>query len=37
MTLAGIAERLRMAAPGHVACLLYPRQEGEVEGENKLF
>ncbi len=36
-TLAGIAERLRMAAPGHVVCLLYRGQEAEVESENKLF
>jgi hypothetical protein len=39
MTLAWIAERLRMGAPGHVACLLYRKHdEHEQAGsENKLF
>ncbi len=37
MTLARIAERLHMGAPGHVACLLY-RNDPEAGGsENKLF
>lgn len=37
MTLAWIAERLHMGAPGHVACLLH-RHHKEVDGsENKLF
>jgi hypothetical protein len=36
MTLAWIAERLRMGAPGHVACLLYRSKDGEGS-ENKLF
>ncbi len=37
MTLAWIAGRLRMEAPGHLACLLYRRQEGEIESQDKLF
>lgn len=37
MTLAWIAQRLRMGSPGHVACLLYRREENEDATENKLF
>jgi len=37
MTLAWIAERLRMGAPGHVACLLYRKHDEVTGSENKLF
>lgn len=36
MTLTGIAERLQMGAPGHVACLLYRSDEDAEGNENKL-
>jgi hypothetical protein len=35
MTLAWIAERLRMGAPGHLAYLLYRKAEQENSSENK--
>ena len=37
MTLAWIAERLRMGAGSHVACLLYRRGKEEEASENTLF
>ena len=37
MTLAWIAERLRMGAPGHVACLLYRKHDEQAGSENKPF
>ncbi len=37
MTLAWIAERLHMGAPGHVACLLYRNNPEAGGSENKLF
>ena len=37
MTLAWIAARLHMGAPGHVACLLYRNHQETAGSENKLF
>jgi hypothetical protein len=37
MTLAWIAERLRIGAPAHVACLLYRQHNEQAASENKLF
>ena len=37
MTLAWIAERLRMGTPGHVCCLLFRKDKNEAGSENKLF
>jgi len=37
MTLAWIAERLRMGTPGHVCCLLFRQDKNEEGSENKLF
>lgn len=37
MTLAWIAEPLRMGAPGHFACLLYRENQGGEQSENNLF
>ena len=37
MTLAWIAERRRMGAPGHLGCLLYRKHYGVTVSENKWF
>ena len=37
MTLAWIAERLHIGAPGHVACLPYRNDQEVGSSENKLF
>ena len=35
MTLAWIAERLGLGAPGHVACLLYRKGSNEKQAEDE--
>jgi len=37
MSLAWIAQRLRMGTPGYVACLLYPKDDENPGTKNKLF
>jgi hypothetical protein len=37
MTLAWIGERLRLGAPGHIACLFYRKSHEHAASENKLF